>query len=218
MEHSVSTGNKARLALRQQAQDIFNHQLAMHFSPQDKKTLLIEARQSIATLCQHRSDKFCDLSQYSLQLQQQMACFVTLTKQHRLRGCIGSLTPHQPLIQDVRHNARSAASEDPRFAAISEDELAQIHIEISVLSPIQLMHCNSEEDLLEQLRVGIDGLIIEYAQHKATFLPLVWEQIDDKDEFLTELKLKAGMKPEFWSDKMHVSRYQTLIIEEPHTH
>ena len=211
MEPSVSSN---RHSVRQQAQDIFYHQLAMQFSPHDKQTLLSEARNSIEAMCQQQGDAFCDLSQYSSQLQQQMACFVTLTKRHLLRGCIGSLHAHQPLIQDVRHNARAAASHDPRFHPLMREELADTFIEISVLSPLQTMHCIDEDDLLEQLRPGIDGLILEHGQQRATFLPVVWDHMDDKREFLIQLKIKAGMKADFWSDKMHFSRYQTLLIEE----
>ncbi|NRB37206.1 MAG: AmmeMemoRadiSam system protein A [Pseudomonadales bacterium] len=217
MVHSVSINNSDSFLQQErqlQAQQLFNDQLAMTFSPHDKETLLLQARKSIQEICQNHSYSVCDLSPFSSQLQQPMACFVTLTKNQRLRGCIGSLSAHQPLIQDVICNARAAASRDSRFNSVTEDELDNIHIEISILSPIQVITFNNEEEMLEQIRPGIDGIVLEYGQNHATFLPLVWQQINNKEDFIRELKIKAGIESDFWSDKMHVSRYQTLIIEE----
>ena len=87
-------------------------------------------------------------------------------------------------------------------------------IEISVLTPAQAMSFNSEEDLLDQIQAGIDGLILEDGYQRGTFLPSVWESLPDKQQFWQHLKLKAGLSADHWSDTVKVSRYRTLAFGE----
>ncbi|MDH5233175.1 MAG: AmmeMemoRadiSam system protein A, partial [Gammaproteobacteria bacterium] len=133
---------------------------------------------------------------------------------YQLRGCIGSLEAHQSLVTDLNQNAFAAAFQDPRFPALSRDELKSIHLHISVLNQAQPMSFTSEDDLLNQLRVGVDGLIIQDKHRRATFLPAVWESLTDKKQFLTQLKLKAGMTADHWSDNFKAWRYQSFSISE----
>ncbi|MDZ4201240.1 MAG: AmmeMemoRadiSam system protein A [Gallionella sp.] len=141
------------------------------------------------------------------------ATFVTLTQNGRLRGCIGSLQAHRALAEDVRHNARAAAFNDPRFAPLQAGELDNIICEVSLLSPPQTMTFRDEADALAQLRPGVDGLILEYSApsdgrcHRSTFLPQVWEQLPDPHLFMAQLKRKAGLPDDFWDDGMRLSRY-----------
>lgn len=137
------------------------------------------------------------------------ACFVTLHSHGELRGCIGSLQAHQPLLEDVAHNAFAAAFSDPRFLPLRESELAGLDIHISLLSEAVPMSFVSEEDLLQQLRPGEDGLVMEEGSRRGTFLPSVWEQLPTKELFLRHLKQKAGLPPNYWSDTLKVSRYTT---------
>lgn len=137
------------------------------------------------------------------------ASFVTLKISDRLRGCIGSLEPYRPLIEDVAQNAWSAAFRDPRFLPLRADEYPDLQLSISVLSPAEALSFDSQEQLLRQLRPGIDGLILESDGHRGTFLPAVWESLPDAQQFLTELKHKAGLAPDYWSDDIRVSRYTT---------
>ena len=104
------------------------------------------------------------------------AAFVTLTRNGRLRGCIGTLLAVESLGDSVRHNALNAALRDPRFAPLAAAELPEIRIEISVLdAPAPLVYRDSE-DLLSQLQAERPGLILEADGHRATFLPQVWAQ------------------------------------------
>lgn len=135
------------------------------------------------------------------------ACFVTLTQRRELRGCIGTLQAHRPLLADVKGNAVAAALYDPRFEPLRADELDFTEVEISLLSSTQPMEIQDEADALAQLRPGIDGVIFEYSSYRSTFLPQVWEQLSEPHHFLAQLKRKAGLSSKFWSDEVKLSRY-----------
>jgi uncharacterized protein len=110
----------------------------------------------------------------ALWLTEQGACFVTLTQHGELRGCIGTLQAHRSLLHDVKANAVAAALRDPRFLPLAQAELAHTKVEVSLLSPIQPLHFEDEQDALLQLRPEIDGVVFEYGRHRSTFLPQVW--------------------------------------------
>lgn len=150
-----------------------------------------------------------ELDNYPEELRKPGASFVTLKRQGELRGCIGALAPHRPLAEDVAENAWSAAFADPRFPPLREAEMAGLDIHISILSAAETMHFSSEAELLQQLRPGEDGLIIEEGFRRGTFLPSVWEQLPSAQLFLRHLKQKAGLPAEYWSDSLKVSRYTT---------
>lgn len=135
------------------------------------------------------------------------ACFVTLTQYGELRGCIGTLQAHRPLLADVKSNAVSAALRDPRFAPLSAAELEVTTVEISLLSPFQAMEIQHEADALAQLRPGMDGIIFEYRHYRSTFLPQVWEQLPQPHQFMAHLKRKAGLPDNFWAEEVKLSRY-----------
>jgi AmmeMemoRadiSam system protein A len=135
------------------------------------------------------------------------ACFVTLTQENELRGCIGTLRAHRSLLDDVKSNAVSAALRDSRFTPLRAEELDMTAIEISLLSPIQAMDIRNEADALSQLRAGIDGVVFEYGLRGSTFLPQVWEQLPQPREFLAQLKRKAGLPGDFWAEGIRLSRY-----------
>ncbi len=135
------------------------------------------------------------------------ACFVTLTQRGELRGCIGSLQAHRPLLADVKQNAVAAALRDTRFAPLSAAELNITEVEISLLSPVQTMAVRSEADALAQLRPGVDGVIFEYGSYRSTYLPQVWEHFHQPYQFLASLKNKAGLPGNFWVEEVKLSRY-----------
>jgi AmmeMemoRadiSam system protein A len=112
-------------------------------------------------------------------------------------------------VQDVADHAFAAAFEDPRFLPVQKEELPELQIHISVLSPSEPLHFSSEEELLAQLRPGVDGLILHLGQRRATFLPAVWKSLPDPYTFLVQLKQKAGLPIDFWSDELQVERYTT---------
>ena len=142
------------------------------------------------------------------------ASFVTLTQNGGLRGCIGSLEAHQPLGEDVSHNARAAALSDPRFPPLTSDELASTRVEVSLLSTPKLLAFADHADLIAQLRLGEDGLILEYGAARGTFLPQVWESLPDPEQFIAKLKRKAGLPPGVSTAKCRIQRYRVLKWKE----
>ncbi|WP_420725348.1 AmmeMemoRadiSam system protein A [Hwanghaeella sp. LZ110] len=140
------------------------------------------------------------------------ATFVTLEKQGRLRGCIGSLQAHQPLVQDLAQNAYRAGFKDPRFPPITAEELPDITSSISILSPPSQMLFQDEQDLLAQLVPDVDGLILQDGNRRATFLPQVWEQLPDPKQFLGHLKRKAGLAEDHWSPTLTAHRYHVVKV------
>jgi AmmeMemoRadiSam system protein B/AmmeMemoRadiSam system protein A len=142
------------------------------------------------------------------------ASFVTLNKNKELRGCIGSLEVKFPVAEDVVRNAYASAFQDPRFRPLQERELSEIRIEISLLSPLMLIDFKTEEDLILQLRPGIDGVLISENQYRGVFLPLVWEKIPDRMLFWQALKQKAHMPLNYWSNNVRAWRFTTRVIEQ----
>jgi len=150
-------------------------------------------------------------------LREPRACFVTLTRQGRLRGCIGSIFPQEALYQSVVTRAVAAALYDRRFPPVRADELEELKIEISVLSLPRRLEFQSPEELLEKLRPGVDGVVLRIGSHQATYLPQVWEQLPDKEQFLNHLAEKAGLDASAWRDpKARVLVYQVEAFEQQH--
>lgn len=135
------------------------------------------------------------------------ACFVTLTQNGELRGCIGTLQPHRPLLADVKSNAVSAAMHDPRFMPLSAHELDFTMVEISLLSPMVEMTVWDEADALAQMRPNMDGIVFEFERYRSTFLPQVWEDLPQPRHFLSMLRRKAGLPEDFWEYGIKLSRY-----------
>jgi AmmeMemoRadiSam system protein A len=142
------------------------------------------------------------------------ACFVTLTQNGRLRGCIGTLEARRSLLEDVKANAQAAAFHDTRFAPLRAAELEVTEIEISLLSPMQPMEFASEVDALTQLQPGVDGVVLMFGAYRSTFLPQVWEQLPSPAEFMAQLKQKAGLSADFWSEGVRLQRYSVSKWKE----
>lgn len=149
---------------------------------------------------------------YPAALRRPGASFVTLTHGRELRGCIGSLEPCRALAHDLALNAYAAAFRDPRFAPLGESELAALDLEVAILGPLEPFPCRNETELLVRLRPGIDGLVLEAGtRHRATFLPKVWETLPEPGGFLRELRRKAGLAPDYWSETLRFARYTTAV-------
>ena len=168
-------------------------------------TLLKLARQAIATRLR-TAGAVTDLPPLP-ELSHHGACFVTLTQNGMLRGCIGSLQAHRPLADDVSANALSAAFHDPRFPPLTAEEWSGTQVEVSLLSPTQAFPVTDEADACKRLRPGIDGLILSYGTQRATFLPQVWETLSEPRTFLAHLKQKAGLPRDFWATQLRLERY-----------
>lgn len=143
------------------------------------------------------------------------ATFVTLTRDDRLRGCIGALEAVRPLAHDVARAAWLAAFDDPRFPPLAAAECAAMVIEISVLSPLERVDAASERELLQLLVPGVDGLVIAAGPRRATFLPKVWEALPAPSGFLRELRRKAGLPGDYWSADLIVHRYRAETFAGP---
>ena len=182
-------------------------------SSADRSVLIDIARSSIRHGLEEGAPLPVRESQYGDDLQRQGACFVTLRIDGRLRGCIGSVEAWRPLVADCADNAFAAAFRDPRFPAVTGSEYARLDYHISVLSPAEPVHFRNEQELLDSIRPGVDGLVLEDKGHRGTFLPSVWEELETPEKFLSHLKLKAGLPTHHWSDTLAVSRY---TVEEIH--
>jgi AmmeMemoRadiSam system protein A len=147
----------------------------------------------------------------------QVTCgtFVTLTLNHQLRGCIGSLTSDEPIRTGVRRNAMNAAFHDPRFAPLSAADFKKVKIEVSILSEPQRLNYRDSDDLVEKLRPGVDGVIVRKGHASATFLPQVWEQLPEPHDFLSHLCTKAGLAADAWRQtRLEISTYQVQHFAE----
>lgn len=184
----------------------------MSLTKENQQRLLNLAKQSIQHGLQTGQAITINLDDFPAELTQQRATFVTLQINHQLRGCIGMLEAVRPLAEDIAENAFSAAFKDPRFPPLKTDELGNLDIHLSILTPAEPMSFSSEQDLISQLQPGIDGLILEEGHRRGTFLPSVWESLPNPEQFLQHLKQKAGLPRDYWSKNIRVYRYQAEII------
>lgn len=159
-------------------------------------------------------DKNPLLKQYP-KMSMNKATFVTLTLNGQLRGCIGSLIAHRPLIDDLISNAQSAAFHDPRFLPLTLEEFNHTHIEVSLLSEPKRLSYADEADLKSKIHVNEDGVILQLGDnHQATFLPQVWEELNDFESFFAHLGMKAGIGSDPLVYHPEIFTYQVEKIKE----
>ena len=183
-------------------------------SPDERRILLTLARQAIEDAVLERPFTPLNLENLPEALRQYGATFVTLTIQGNLRGCIGALEAYQPLAEDVCEHAIGAAMQDYRFPPVGVNELKDIKIEISRLTSPQALDYQTPEELQEQLRPHVDGVILRDGPRRSTFLPHVWEKLPQPADFLNHLCAKMGANPNLWREKpLQVYTYQ---VEEFH--
>jgi AmmeMemoRadiSam system protein A len=136
------------------------------------------------------------------------ATFVTLRwADGTLQGCIGSLEPHRPIIADVAHNAIASAFHDPRSAPLTLADVDKMHVELSILSPLEPIEFHDEASAIAALREGVDGVVLQWGGHRGTFLPSMWPVLGEPRNFLRELKRKAGLPRDFWEADVALQRY-----------
>jgi AmmeMemoRadiSam system protein A len=181
---------------------------------EEKKILLQIARAALVSAARGDPTPVIDPSNLPASLLELGASFVTLTVNGNLRGCIGALEAYQPLAMDVQEHAIAAGMNDYRFAPVQPLELASVKIEISRLTQPERLEYVGADDLVQKLKPGIDGVILQDGWKKATFLPQVWEKLPDPSEFLEHLCLKMNASPQLWRHKhIDVFIYQ---VEEFH--
>lgn len=181
------------------------------YETQHGEKLLGIARASIAEALGFPAPKPCAEEAW---LKEWRASFVTLRQGEELRGCIGMLGAERALAADVSANARAAALQDFRFRPLAREELERTDIEVSLLSAPKRLRFDDHRDLVARLRPGIDGVILQYGDEntdkRATFLPQVWEDLPDPEQFIAHLKQKAGIPSEVGTDRCRVMRYTVL--------
>ena len=185
----------------------------MEITTEQGQTLLGYARRIIA-LKLGRTE-LAQKTEYPEVFRQRGATFVTLKKRGQLRGCIGNLEPVGSIWDGIRDNALNAAFHDLRFLPLKAEELDEIHIDISLLSPAVLLEYTDGPDLLAKLRPGLDGVILRSGPSQSTFLPQVWQQLPHAEDFLNQLCRKAGLHESAWRD-MHpkIWTYQVVCFSE----
>jgi len=179
-----------------------------------KRVVLNIAKDAIkeAVLGKKVIDKELLLKEYPW-LKEKGAVFVTINEFNSLRGCIGSIIAHQSLIDDIISNAKSAALNDPRFAPLGASELDNIEVEVSVLTPPKELIYSDIADLKKKIRVGVDGVIINYRGYQATYLPSVWEQLNSFESFFGTLCQKAGLSSNCLELHPAVYVYEALKVK-----
>jgi len=183
-------------------------------SSDEKKNLLILARQALTLAVNNKPIPPIDSSCLTPLLRQIGASFVTLTEEGELRGCVGALEPTMPLAEDVQYHAVAAALQDYRFPPVRPAEVLNIVIEISRLTLPQPLLYKGPQDLITRLRPDIDGVIINDGYRRATFLPQVWEKLPNPRAFLAHLCQKMGAPSDLWERReLQVLTYQ---VEEFH--
>ncbi|MBU7014977.1 MAG: AmmeMemoRadiSam system protein B [Theionarchaea archaeon] len=180
---------------------------------QEQRFLLQLARQTLEQYLSEGTFPDVDESDISQQLKENGACFVTLNKKGMLRGCIGTFTWGTPLYRAVMKNSVNAALRDPRFMPLTYDELGEVSVEISVLTTPHRIWYKDNEDLCEKIREK--GVIVTWGRQKATYLPQVWEQLPDPEEFLSQLCVKAGLSADYWKQgRLMVQVYTAQVFHE----
>jgi AmmeMemoRadiSam system protein A len=144
------------------------------------------------------------------------AAFVSLhAPGGRLQGCIGTLEPRQPLVEDVAHNARGAAFHDPRGSHLMLDDVDALEVEVTVLGPLEPVPATDEASACAALRPGIDGVVLGWGGRRATFIPQMWHHFADARALLAELKQKAGLPADFWAPDVELWRYTAVVAIDP---
>lgn len=180
----------------------------LNLTKEEKEELLNIARQTLESYLKEK--KIPDFKITSPKLQERYGVFVTLKKHGELRGCIGYIEGIKPLYKGVIDNAINAALRDPRFLPVTYDELKDIKIEITILSPFKRI-----KDLKE-IKVGKHGLFIRKGIYQGLLLPQVAVEYNwDRETFLRHTCLKAGLHPESYHDKdTEIYIFEGLIISE----
>ncbi|OGR22364.1 MAG: AMMECR1 domain-containing protein [Desulfobacterales bacterium RIFOXYA12_FULL_46_15] len=186
-------------------------------SEDDGSLLLKLARKSILQEFNKKKDKLISIiPDASMKIiGEHRGVFVSLHKKGNLKGCIGIIEPVKPLFEGVIENAKHAAFHDTRFAPLSFEEFEDTKVEISVLTIPERIEYKDDRGLISKIRPGIDGVIIKKKSHSATFLPQVWKQLKEPENFLTQLCMKAGLPYSEWkTGSLIVSTYQVQVFEE----
>lgn len=173
----------------------------------EQRELLMLARQTIASFLETGATP--DYTPTSNALSAICGCFVSLKQKGALRGCIGNFISDRPLYRLVQDMAMASATKDPRFYPLTRSELDAVTIEISVLSPLRPI------TEIQEIRVGEHGLYIEKGVSRGVLLPQVATEYGwDRETFLRQTCIKAGLKEDAWQDKATISIFSAQVFTE----
>ncbi|MFZ4395714.1 MAG: AmmeMemoRadiSam system protein B [Kiritimatiellia bacterium] len=198
------------MEVRMKIQEHRNGTWTPGLTPAEQATLFAIAHDTLVWCTQPHTNAFpFDAYELTPAMLTNTATFVTLKVSGNLRGCIGSLEPHEPLYLSVHHNAVQAALQDPRFQAVRASEVSRIHLAVSVLSPIRAIAS------LEDFTPGRHGIILTKGRSRAVYLPEVaTEQGWTRDETLSSLSEKAGLPPDAWRAGAHFQLFESVVLSQ----
>lgn len=150
--------------------------------------------------------------EYSNQMFDKGASFVTIIKNKELRGEAGTIIPRVSIAQDIANSAYESAMNDKRFSKLEESELKDIDFSISLLTKIERIRYLDEKNLISKIQKGFDGLVIVDGNRQGLLLPNFWRKTSNSEDFLKELKLRAGISPAYWSNKIKIYRFRTVEV------
>jgi len=204
-------------ALVMATMSMMNKEKKIGLSADEQKTLLDLARARLRQVVGGKQATEVDKSGISASLKREAACFVTLTKNGALRGCIlDSFDAHEAIYENVLRNVVLAATSDPRFPPVSISEVDDITIEISILDRPHPLDFSCPEDLVSKLVPGVDGVILRTSRGSSTYLPQVWDDLPDPVEFISSLCQKQGAPSDCWRDdpSIEVEIYHVFHFSE----
>lgn len=179
---------------------------------ENQNALLRVAAQSIVSGFERGRPLRVRLSRYPEALRRKGATFVSIYYDGALRGSAGSAEAVRPIIDDIAENAYAAAFSDFRFNPLTQEELQDAEISISLLTRRTRIKFSDESDLLSQIRPKTDGLVVRERANTALFLPQIWDSFSSPKEFLAHLKRKAGLPPDYQSPTLKVYRFEVIDI------
>jgi uncharacterized protein len=188
------------------------------YSAQQQAQLLDIARRQLVATASGQGPIDVPATEVPGQLARNEAAFVTLTENGVLRGCmIDQFQPHEPLVQNVLRNVQLAAAGDERFAPVTEAELPNIQISISVVYNIEPVTYDDPDELVAKLEPFVHGVILNVDGQIATYLPSVWETFPQPETFLSQLCIKGGWDADRWKTEPYpeVQTYRVIEFGEP---
>lgn len=180
--------------------------------------MLLLAWQSIAHGLKHGAPISINVDDYPEELRQPAACYIMLKLGQQPRGCVGSVEAIRPLGEDIAENAFAAAFCDRHFAPLSADEFSNTEISILLLSELEALPCQNEEELINALRPNVDGLMLRDGPRRANLLPTAWENIRGTLNFVSQIKQLAGLPMNYWSKSIQLYRYTARVIPDQGDH
>lgn len=186
-----------------------DRKLEFLLTDKDRSILLEIARKTLQGYCKHERSFGMDTGSFSDELKTECGAFVTLSKNGKLRGCIGRLTSNIPLYKLVHEMTLSASMHDPRFLPVDSEELSAINIEVSVLSPLKKIN------EIDEITIGIHGIYIKNGFHNGVFLPQVAQELGwNKEQFLGHCAHdKAGLPWDGWKSS-DIYTFTTTVFKE----